>query len=88
MPRYDYKCKDCLKDFFIVCQINDSRENIKCELCGSNNTLRIYNATILKKKSEEKPTEISDNKVKQNHSNHSDHDHEYGQHCSPENDYI
>lgn len=88
MPRYDYKCKNCLKEFFIVCSITDPRKDIKCELCGSHNTLRIYNAKIIKRRSEEKISEISSNKVKHNHSNHTEHDHEYGQHCSPENDYI
>lgn len=88
MPRYDYKCKNCSKDFFIICQINDSRENIKCDSCGSANTLRIYNATILKNKSEEKNIEILRPKTEHPHLKNSDHDHEYGQHCSPENDYI
>lgn len=87
MPRYDYKCKNCNKDFFIICPISDKRENIKCDNCQSLEVIRIYNATILKNKSEtnNKLNNSAPDTIKEKHHTHK---HVYGSHCCPEDDYI
>lgn len=48
MPKYDYKCKQCGTNFFIICGINDSRDNISCTNCGSTDLARKFNVVILK----------------------------------------
>ncbi|MFN8575688.1 MAG: FmdB family zinc ribbon protein [Candidatus Sericytochromatia bacterium] len=86
MPRYDYTCKDCKKDFFIICSISDNRDNIKCDKCNSINISRIFNAIILKHNKEENNSkEVKKASVINNSCNH---DHAYGSHCCPEDEYL
>lgn len=90
MPRYDFNCKDCNKDFFVTLGINESRENITCSNCNSKNTKRIFNAIVLKGS---KAQGFIDDKPKDkqpivprhvcNHSHHA-----FGEQCSPETEYI
>lgn len=89
MPRYDYKCKDCEKPFFIICGISDNRDSVICEYCKSKNVSRLYNAVILKRNKETNESK-SDKKVEiENTHNHDHkHDHSYGSHCSPEDEYL
>lgn len=92
MPRYDYNCKDCKKAFFIICHISDSRDNVECEYCKSKNISRIYNAVILKHKKEDIKQDDEVLKCKNDDINISKnthhHEHEYGSHCSPEDEYL
>lgn len=92
MPRYDYLCKECEKNFFIIVPITDNRENVLCESCQSKNVSRIYNATILKSSrvKEVNPEESVKEVRKHNHHNcqHHGHEHNYGEHCSPEDEYL
>jgi len=85
MPKYDYRCKKCNSDFFIVCSINDSREDIICKKCGSPKPVRIFNVIVLKGKKAKgyeaepaKPKTLTEN---------SGHNHDENDHCSPELDY-
>lgn len=93
MPRYDYKCKECHKDFFIVTGMNDSRKEVLCSNCQSKDTVRVFNAVVLKGNSfKEKENKITNNKndLSNNDSinKNDDHQHKYGEQCSPEEDYI
>lgn len=90
MPRYDYQCKLCNADFFIITGINDSRENITCSKCGSKDTKRIFNSTIIRKKEEITQEKSKEDKQKINTHSHCTHGHthKYGEHCSPEEDYL
>ncbi len=87
MPQYNYKCKDCQTDFFILCGVNDSRENIKCTKCSSLNSVRVFNAKILKGKRAKGYQEEEIKKEEVHECNTSpEHNHTHD-HCSPELDY-
>jgi len=80
MIRYDYKCRECQKDFYIVTDITDKRLNVKCNYCQSSNIFRVFNVVILKSEN------IKDIENKKTENLKEDHHH--GGQCSPENDYI
>lgn len=42
MPNYTYKCKDCDKEMEIFLSIKDSENEVKCNLCNSDNMLRLF----------------------------------------------
>lgn len=48
MPQYNYHCKDCESGFSIYASMSDSRENILCETCQSNNVYRVYSRILMK----------------------------------------
>lgn len=81
MPKYDFKCNNCNKDFSVVLGINENKENIECTECKSENTSRIYNFKILKRKYKE----VEENEKIITNKNVHQHDHSQ---CSPELDYM
>lgn len=48
MPKYNYHCKNCESSFSIYASMNDSRDNISCESCKSNDVYRIYSGILAK----------------------------------------
>jgi putative FmdB family regulatory protein len=44
MPTYDYRCRDCKKDFSVVLTISEYEKasTPTCPHCNSNNVIRIY----------------------------------------------
>jgi len=87
MPRYDFDCNDCNNSFFVILGINETKEKIPCEFCSSKNTSRIYNASVLKNKTNESDTkEKVLPPLKPIHL--CNHEHIHTHECAPEMDYL
>ena len=87
MPRYDYICKSCNSDFFIISGINENRDNIECTECNSENVRRIFNSIIIKKRTKDY-LEESESKPEVKVDKHLHKDPEEHGHCSPDIDYL
>lgn len=87
MPQYNYNCKNCNNEFFILCGIDDDRSNVICTHCQSTNVARIFNSTILKGKRAKGYIDEEAEKKQLSEQNEK-HQHLETHQCSPELDYL